>query len=299
MPAWNTYHLAHSISEALEVLANSPGEACLVAGGTDLLLDLQQGRHSPVHTLVDVTCIPELKVLEIRGARLYIGAGVPLNQVVASPLVLQHAQALYEAAGLIGGPQVRNTATLGGNVGHALPAGDGTISLLALDAQAEVADVQGCRLVPVEQLYRGPGRSVLDSRREMLVGFSLPLRSEAEASVFRRVMRPQGVAIAILNMGVWLRRTSALEGEVIGEVRIALGPAGPTPRRARAAEKILRGQPLEEAVLSQAIEALLGEARFRTSPRRATSEYRRHVAGVLLRETLTIAWERATASGGR
>ena len=295
MPAWNTYYVANSISDALGALSGAPGEARLVAGGTDLLLDLQQGRHPPVHTLVDVSRIPEMTALEIRQSseirqeRLYVGAAVPLNRVVASPLVQRHAQALVEAAGLIGGPQVRNTATLGGNVAHALPAGDGAIALFALDALVEIAGPAGCRQAPISELYRGPGRSALDPRQELLVGFYLPLRAAGEASAFRRVMRPQGVAIAILNTGVWLRRA----GGLIQDVRLAAGPAGPVPLRAHAAEAVLRGQAPDEITLAQAVEALLGEARFRTSPHRATAEYRRQVAGVLLRETLSSAWERA------
>ena len=110
-----------------------------IAGGTDLLLDLKQGRHAPVHTLIDLTFVPEMTVLELRGDELYIGAAVPVNRVALDPLTGTHAQALVEACDLIAGPQVRNVATLGGNVAHALPAADGTIALTALDAQAEVA----------------------------------------------------------------------------------------------------------------------------------------------------------------
>ena len=190
---------------------------------------------------------------------------------------------------------MRNTATLGGNVAHALPAADGTIALHCLDAlaeiasPAEVASAQGCRLVPMNELYLGPGRTGLQ-QQELLVGFHLPLRADTgEASAFRRVMRPQGVAIAIFNMGVWLRR----DAEIIQDVRIALGPASPTPLRARAAEQALIGKMPDEAALSLALEALYREARFRTSPHRATQEYRLHVAGVLLNETLSAAWERA------
>ena len=159
-----------------------------------------------------------------------------------------------------------------------------------LDAQAEVANVQGCRLVPINELYLGPGRTGV-KQGELLVGFHLPLRADhGEASAFRRVMRPQGVAIAILNMGVWLRRDAG----VVGEIRIALGPAGPTPLRARAAERALVGKAPDEVALSLALDALWNEARFRTSPHRATQEYRRHVAGVLLNETLLTAWERTS-----
>jgi carbon-monoxide dehydrogenase medium subunit len=289
MTIWKNYHLAQDVTEALQALSVAPGQARLVAGGTDLLLDLQQGRHPPVLTLVDVTQIAEMRSLEVRQEWLYIGAALPLNQIVASPLVYHHARALHEAAGLIGGPQVRNTATLGGNVGHALPAADGTIALLALGAQAEVANLQGRRRIPVEELFLGPGRSALDPQRELMVGFYLPLVSPGQASAFRRVMRPQGVAIAILNMAVWLDRRD----DRIVEVRIAVGPAGPTPTRARGAEAALRGQPCDSQSISLGIGALLEEARFRTSPHRATAEYRRHLAGVLLEETLSSAWRRA------
>jgi carbon-monoxide dehydrogenase medium subunit len=254
---------------------------------------LQQGRHPPVDTLVDVTQIEEMCALEVRGDHLFIGAARPLNEVVASPIVQMHAQALYEAAGLIGGPQVRNTATLGGNVAHALPAADGAVSLVSLDAKAEVASPDGRRVVPMLDLYAGPGKSTLDPRREVLVGFRVALRKPGQASAFRRVMRPQGVAIAILNLGVWIER----KGDQIVDARIAIGPAGPKPLRARAAEAALWGRSYSPETMQAAAEALLGEAKFRTSPHRATAEYRRHTACVLLEQTLSVAWQRAGSEG--
>lgn len=292
MSLWNKYHLARSVEDALDGLSGADGPARLIAGGTDLLLDLQQGRHAPVDTLVDVSEIEEMHVIEERRGMLFVGAAVPLNRLVANPDVGRHAQALVEAGSLIGGPQVRNTATLGGNVAHALPAGDGTISLLALNALAEVASRQGRQRVNLESIFLGPGKSALDPVKEILVGFHLPLRLENEASAFRRVMRPQGVAIAILNMGVWVRRRSA----IIEDVRIAVGPGGPTPFRARETEEHLRGGVLRPGVIPSAVDVLLQEARFRTSPHRATFEYRRHLAGVLLEQTLSLALERAKSN---
>lgn len=289
MTIWKTYHLALSIEDAIETLENASGSRRVIAGGTDLLLDLQQGRHQPVDLLVDVTTVPEMCALEVRAGRLFIGAARPLNEVVASPLLKEHAQALYESAGMIGGPQVRNTATLGGNVAHALPAADGAISLVALDALAEVASRAGRVLRPMTEMFRGPGVSALDPQHEVLVGFHLPLRQAGQASAFKRVMRPQGVAIAILNTAVWLER----QGEMIVDARIAVGPGGPVPLRARAAEAALRGKSLTDETQQLAGEALLSEARFRTSPHRATAEYRRHVAPILLRELLQIAFDRA------
>lgn len=292
MTLWNQYHLARSVNDALEALA-APGTARLIGGGTDLLLDLQQGRHPPVQTLIDVTAIPEMAALEIRGNSLYIGAAVPLNRVVADPAVSQHAEALYEAAGLIGGPQVRNTATLGGNVAHALPAADGTIALLALDAEAEIASLQGRIRKPLRELFQGPGRSALDPRLELLVGFYLPLSAPGQGSAFRRVMRPQGVAIAILNLAAWVQRTE----DRVQDIRLSIGPAGPTPLRLCGAENVLRGQRLDEQSLDQAAQALIEEAHFRTSPHRSTAEYRRHMARILLEQTLAAAFQRAGAAG--
>jgi xanthine dehydrogenase FAD-binding subunit len=289
MTLWTNYLLPETVEDALQLLAAAPAPTRLVAGGTDLLLDLQQGRHAPVATLIDVTGIPEMCALEIRDGRLFIGASRPLNQVVAHPLVAWHVPALHEAAGLIGGPQVRNTATLGGNVAHALPAADGAIALLALDALAEVAGPHGRRFTLLDELYLGPGRSVLAEQGELLVGFHLPLRQPGQASAFRRVMRPQGVAIAILNTAVWLER----QDDVITDVRLAVGPAGPRPFRLHQSESALRGRPPSPEALEEARQALISEARFRTSPHRATAEYRRHLSGVLLEETLTTAWERS------
>jgi carbon-monoxide dehydrogenase medium subunit len=289
MPIWKNYHIAKNPLDALDALAGSPGPARLIAGGTDLLLELQQGLRPPVDTLVDITAIPEMGVLEIQGEQLFIGAAVPLNAVVASPLVHEHARALLEAASLIGGPQVRNTATLGGNIGHALPAADGTISLLALGAQALVFDLSGSRLVPIEALFTGPGKSALDPMRELILGFYLPLKKPAQGSAFRRVMRPQGVAIAILNIGVWVER----EGERIIEIRVAIGPAGPVPFLAHAAEDVLRGKAPEINILNEAISAIHDEVHYRTSPHRATSEYRHQITDALFVDTFTTAWSRA------
>jgi carbon-monoxide dehydrogenase medium subunit len=289
MPTWNNYHLAKSIDDALQALETSPAPCRVVAGGTDLLLDLQQGRQPPVDTLVDVTCIPELTCLEIRDTSLFIGAAVPLKKIADALLVHRHALALVEACNLIGGPQVRNTATLGGNVAHALPAGDGTIALLALDAQAEIASKDGQRKVPLHALYLGPGVTSLRSNQDLLVGFHLPLLTPTQGSAFARIMRPQGVALPILNMACWLER----DGDQIVDIRIAIGPAGPTPVRASSAEKALLGQRFTQNSIACANEAIREDTKFRTSPQRATAGYRTHLTSTLLETAVTRAWERA------
>jgi carbon-monoxide dehydrogenase medium subunit len=289
MSLWKNYLLPNSLADALQAFAANSGKVRLIAGGTDLLLDLEQGRHEPVDTLVDISRIPELTCLEMRTGGLFIGAGVPLAEIVASPLVHNHAYALYEACDLIGGPQVRNIATLGGNVAHALPAGDGSIALLALDAQVEIATPGETRLIPVEQIFLGPGKSALTGKSEIIVGFHISPRQNGEASAFLRVMRPQGVALPVLNTAIWLRRRE----ERIVDIRISIGPAGPRPFRARLTEQSLRGQSFNAQAVEIAKKRLSDEARFRTSPHRASSAYRMVLSRSLLEDSLTIAWQRA------
>lgn len=280
---WQTYLTPTTVAQALHALQTAPAPARFIAGGTDLLLDLEQNRQPPVHTLIDVTRIPELCRIEATPDGIYIGAAVSISQIVAHPLIQQHAPALAQACNQIGGPQVRQVATLGGNVAHALPAADGAIALFALDCQAEIADSAGMRRVPLIDLYRGPGVSALTEWGALLVGFLLPPAAPNETSRFARIMRPQGVALPILNMAIWQR--TRLDG-CLDDLRIALGPAARVPFRARATENVLRGQPLNTHTLQAAVETLRTEAQFRTSSQRATAEYRRHLAGVLLQRLL-------------
>src|SRR5512147_1241375 len=232
MNLWQEYLRPTNLLQAIKAFAEASGPILPIAGGTDLLLDLEQGRHAPVQTLLDVTSIEEMTALEVRGDQLFVGAAVPVNRIVQNPLARTHAQALTEACNLIAGPQVRNVATLGGNVAHALPAADGTIALLALNAQAEVAGVTGTRRIPFKELFLGPGKSSLKHGEELLVGFDLRLSQKGQASCFKRIMRPQGVALPIINLALWLERT-----DVIRQIRIAVGPGGPTPWSGTEAEK--------------------------------------------------------------
>ena len=298
MNLWQNYIRPKSLTEAMDAFATAPRPLAPLAGGTDLLLDLEQARHSPVQTLIDVTSIMEMSLLEFRGDELFIGAAVPVNRIVHDSLAGAHAQALVEACDLIAGPQVRNVATLGGNVAHALPAADGTIALLALDAEAEIAgrvalsDSEGhieTRRVPFRDLFLGPGKSSLKHGEELIVGFYLPLSTSHQASCFKRIMRPQGVALPILNCAVWLER----ENDIVKDIRIAVGPGGGTPFRATQAEDILRGKSFNPESFESATEALLTQAQFRSSVRRASADYRRHIVSGLFRDVLETAWRRS------
>lgn len=288
MSTWNNYTLARTLNEAMGALRSSLGPARPIAGGTDSLLEMQQGHCGCVDTLVDVSQIPELNCLEIRADQLFIGAGVSVRRVSEAALVRDHALAVAEACALIGGPQVRNTATLGGNVAHALPAADGMIALAALDAQVEIASEDGLRRASMLSLFAGPGKTTLVIDREILVGFYLPLRAARTASAFARVMRPQGVALPVINLAIWMAR----ENDCIADVRIAAGPTGPTPRRATAVEDCLRGARYQSASLVCAEDTWRETVHFRTSAHRASAEYRQHLSSALFEQVIAAAWLR-------
>ena len=291
MKYWDHYLLPKTIDEALSYLKSAAGSGRVISGGTDLLLDLRQGRHPPQGTLVDVTRIAELRSLRRRQSMIFLGSALTHREIIENSLLREHAGCLVEACSLIGGPQVRNVATIGGNVAHALPAADGTIALLALDAEAEIASVEGRRWQRVEDLFLGPGKAAFDSREEILVQFRFPVSDANEKSTFHRVMRPQGVAIAILNMALWVQLN---EQRVIQDLRLAVGPAGPKPFRARETEDHLRGNSLNEKNFQEAVEILQGEAKVRTSSHRATKEYRELLLGVIFHQVLDnldlISW---------
>lgn len=290
MKICNHFNYSTSVEEALISLRDNAGQARILAGGTDLLLDINQGRVSPVETLIDITRIQELNILEEAEDHIYIGSAVLHRDITNSSIIINQAQALSEASGLIGGPQVRNVATLGGNVAHALPAADGTIALIALDAQVEIATLDGRRKVSINEMFVGPGKSALHPQNELLTGFYLSKIKKNQGSAFKRIMRPQGVAIALLNCAIWLER----EGEIIKDIRISIGPSGPIPKRLELVENALRGSVFNPAGIEDAYQKLLDNYSFRTSKHRASQEYREEMARVLLFETIELAWKRAS-----
>jgi CO/xanthine dehydrogenase FAD-binding subunit len=291
---WQDYHLPTSVGEALALLASYQGQARVVAGGTDLILEIQQGHRPPVKAMVDVTRIAGANEIRREGEHIVVGCGVTHTQLVGSALIQQHGTALAEGCGVIGGPQVRNVATLAGNIAHALPAGDGTIALLALGGEAQVArrkmhDANETEWIPLEKLYLGPGKSLVDHTREIITALRFIPTGEHEASAFARIMRPQGVALPILGMATRLK----LEGDNFHAVRIATGPVAPTPFRACDTEGFLTGKPATDETTEAAIPVLLNECHPRTSAHRSTAEYRREMLSVLLRRTVKSAIERA------
>jgi len=291
MTLWAHYHIPSTIDEALALLAAYQGRARVMAGGTDLLLDIRQGNTPRPDALVDITRIADLNRIERQGDMLVIGAGVTHSRIVASALLAARATCLVESCGVVGGPQVRNVGTLGGNVAHALPAGDGTTSLVALDAEADAIVAGERRWRPIAELFLGPGQSLLDHTRDLLVGFRFRLCGPGEATAFKRIMRPQGVALPILGCAVWVRLDET--GEYYDDVRVCIGPVAPVPVRASDVEAALRGRPVGNEALDRAVGAAHESLRPRTSKYRATADYRREMIEVLLRRVLPLAVQRA------
>lgn len=291
MTLWTHYHTPSTIDETLELLRSYQGQARIIAGGTDLTLDLRQDHLPRPAALIDITRIAGINTIEQDGDTLFMGAGATHTQIVKASLIAARATCLVESCGVVGGPQVRNVGTLGGNVAHALPAGDGTTSLVALDAEAEIVKGGQRRWVPILTMYTGPGQSLLDSTRDLLIRFRLRLCAPHEATAFKRIMRPQGVALPILGCAAWIRLDES--STAYEDARICIGPVAKVPIRAETVESVLRGQPVSDETLENAVAAAHESLHPRTSTYRATADYRRELIEILLRRVLLLATQRA------
>ena len=272
------------------MLAEREGRARLVAGGTDLIIQLTEGQRS-ADCLVDITRIPELDRITLEDGMIVLGANVTHRQAAESPLVRERATVLAEACRAVGSLQIRNVGTLGGNVVNAMPAADGSITLLALEAEAEIADGTGRTWVPLQDLFVRPGVSRVDSTREMLTALRFKALSERQGSALERIARRRALALPILNCAVVVTLSEA--GEDFESVRIALGPVAPVPFRASDAEESLRGAPISLETMAKAGEMAMRESQPCSSLLRASKEYREEVIKVLVRRGLERSVQRA------
>ncbi len=159
-----------------------------------------------------------------------------------------------------------------------------------MDTEVRIASTDGVRCQPLIEIFAGPGKVTFDRKGELIVGFRFPARGPREGSAFDRVMRPQGVAIAILNMAAWVKLD---ENGNLQKVRVSPGPAGPKPFRALKTEDYLSGKIWNDSILQEATKILAGEVSLRTSKHRATKEYRHQLLPVLLQNVMDTAVERA------
>ena len=290
--AWNNYYAPDTVAAALEILQRYDGHARVVGGGTDLLVEARRGLRRPFEAIVDATRIGGLDSITEEGDYIVIGCGVTHTTIVNDPRITRYGRCLSESCGVIGGPQVRNTGTLAGNVAHALPAGDGTIGLLALGGDVEIADTDGTRWMPVKDTFEGPGRSIINRHKEILTRLRFKRTSGNEGSAFHRVMRPQGLCLPIISMATRLQ----LDGDMITAAGIGMGPVGPVPWFAEPVAGALIGEPVSEALFNTAANVALEHISLRTSKYRATAEYREAMIRTYLPIILATAARRAGAT---
>ncbi len=287
--AWNRYYAPDTVTAALDILQRYDGRARVIGGGTDLLVETRRGLRRPIEVIVDATRISGLDTIVEEGDYIIIGCGVTHTTIVNDPRIVRYGRCLSESCGVIGGPQVRNVGTLAGNVAHALPAGDGTIGLMALGGEVEVTGKDGARWIPAKDTFKGPGRSVIDRHHEILTRLRFKPQSDSEGSAFHRVMRPQGLCLPIISMATRLQ----MDGDAIASAGISMGPVGPVPWFAEPAAETLVGQPATEAQFRKATEVALEHVSLRTSKYRATEEYRESMIRTWLPIILANAVRRA------
>ncbi len=287
---WEKYYLATSVDDALSALEQWQGKARLIAGGTDLVLDVRQGKFAP-QCLVDTTRIPGIDAIGYEGDYVVVGANATYHQLWTSPLVNCEAYVLAEAAHHVGAWSVQNVGTLAGNVVTAQPAGDGSIALLALDAEAEVAGKGGRQWLPVSSLFAGPGRSHLDASREMITRFRWRRRKPRQASAYERLAKREVMSLPIACCAVDLELTEDLDH--LAWIRISLGPVADTPFRATCAEDWLAGEACTDENYAIAADEAALVCTVRTSALRATAEYREVVLQVLIQRAIQRAVQAA------
>lgn len=287
---WQAYETPQSVEEALALLNRYQGQAQIIAGGTDLIIELQEGRRE-VECLVDVCRIPGLDGIQQVGDHLLLGANVTFRQLHESPLVRSTFRVLAEAAETVGALQIQTVATLAGNLVSALPAADGSVALLALDAEVKVATLEGRRWLPVSELFLGPGQSAVDPHRQMITAIRIPIPQSRHGSAWERIGRRRALVLPILNCAVSVSLDK--DGRRFEWARIGLGPVAPVPFRAREAEAFLQGRKATPDAFDQAAALAAGEAKPRTSLLRASKEYRIQVLQVLVKKGLARAVEQA------
>jgi carbon-monoxide dehydrogenase small subunit/xanthine dehydrogenase small subunit len=275
-PAAPLYFRPRSLEEALEILTQRSGEVRPIAGGTDILVAAKDGKANPA-ALFDLTAVPELRGIEERGHELRIGAGMTHTEILESPLVARYSPALPLACAVVGGPQIRNRGTIGGNLAHGSPAGDTIPPLYTADARVEVVSVSDRRDVMISDFFLGPGQTVL-AADELIVAIRIPKRAGVRGA-FLRLGQRQAQAISKVSVAVAM----TFRGGQPEWARVALGAVAPTVIRAPETERALLTGGYEG--LKRAMEAVRNEVRP-IDDIRSTREYRREMAAVLLERAI-------------
>ena len=278
-----------TLEEALAFLQDTGRTSRVIAGGTDVVPGLRSGTVNSGY-LLDISCLSELKGIEEEEGDLFIGSGVTLTEIFFSKAVARVAPALQRAARVFGSRQIRNMATIGGNICRASPAGDTLPVLYALDAQLELVSASSSRRVAVKDFIRGPGDIAIASE-ELLRGVRLKETPGIGVHRFEKVGNRKVLAISIVSLAALLGLSDM---GVVENVRLAWGSVAPTVVRSTRVEQYLTGRPLTAETLYEVF-PLVQEAISPIDDIRASAAYRRRIAGNLLFRLLT---NRKTSDSG-
>lgn len=283
------YEAPTSLDQAIGLLAAAGDDGRMLAGGTDLIIQMRAGVREPGQ-VIDAKKIPELQTLSYDAqSGLRLGAALACCEIIDNPTVRQHYPGLVEAAGLIGSDQILARASVGGNVCNGSPAADTTPALIALGATCHIAGPNGTREVAVEDVVTAPGQTAL-AADELLVEFRIPAPPAKAADCYQRFIPRNEMDIAVVGVGSCV----ALDGDTCSAARIGLGAVAARPLLAKEAGDALVGKPLDDAAID-ATAKLAQAAASPISDMRGTAEFRTHLVGVLTRRTLEEAAARARA----
>lgn len=285
MTLWRSYHTPVALSEALRLLADHGPEARIVAGGTDLILELERGVRR-ASRLVDISRLAGLDQIIEEDGMIRLGPRVTHNQAVASPTIAARAFPLARACWEVGAPQIRNRGTIAGNLITASPANDTITPLWALDARVILASVRGRRELSFPEFFQGVRRTAL-APDEMVIGIVFPALRPNMRGTFIKLGLRRAQAISIVNVAVVLEfGDNMVDGAPrVRSARVTLGAVAPTIIRSPQAEGVLAGAPLSDAVIEEAARAAAADARP-IDDIRGSAAYRREMVRVLVRRAL-------------
>lgn len=277
------YHRPAGLADAIAMLASFGDSAKLLAGGTDLLVNMKHGKQSPAQ-IIDLDGLGELKASQTSGDMLELGSGLKAAQL-ASGFDGVLPRALAQGAGALGSPQVRNRASLGGNLATARPAGDICVPLLALGARITLIGPNGERQVELAEFFKGPGQTTL-AVTEVLTKALLASGQPGSGSAYCKLGLRKSLEISLVSSASWLSLED--DGKTIKEGRVALGAVAPTPMLSAGAAKALAGAPADEKTFAAAAAAAAADARP-IDDHRGSAEYRREMVAVLTKRCLAGA----------
>jgi carbon-monoxide dehydrogenase medium subunit len=279
------YFEPQSLDEAVALLGRYNGNASVLAGGTDLLVEIKEHIRRPDY-VINIKKISGLDRFSFDTATgLRFGSLVTAREIEISPVVRQNYRGLAQAASEVGSIQIRNRATIAGNVCRASPSADTLPPLIADGARATIFGPNGERRVDLEEFFLGPGKTVLRAD-EIVTTIDIPPVPPRSASAYIKHGRRKAMELATVGVAVSL----ALDGEVCRRIRIVLGAVAPTPIRAKHAEALLEGRLLDEGVIAAAAKAAREQARP-ISNIRGSAAYRREMVEVLTARAIKQAWE--------